>query len=204
MPVCVVVLAISPDRPGGPGDAKRPGRKSKEQVQAELHLINENELVNSWEYAVLVCNAHCGIENIGQRYCDRADCKNGFDAIRNQWGWSVTGITGHEERSGRYRPGQYGLDNQDMDGFGRVRHRRWIRNSRSPHQRGDRGGAWRSHRCRVRDEPSRVRLLRLKNISGPPFFQWADGSRPGLCWPWTGVQNQQVTGFGDATWEGVN
>lgn len=83
---------------------------------------------------MLVRNAHCGIENIGQRYCDRAECKNGFDAIRNQWGWGVTGITGHEERAGRYRPGQYGLDNQDMDGFGRVRHRRWIRNWRSPHQ----------------------------------------------------------------------
>ena len=68
-------------------EAKRPGRKSKDQVQAELHFIDENEPVKSWEYAVLVCNAHYEIENIGQLYRDRADCENGFDEIKNQWGW---------------------------------------------------------------------------------------------------------------------
>ena len=68
-------------------EAKRGGRKGKEQVQAELHFIDENEPVKSWEYAVLVCNAHYEIENIGQLYRDRADCENGFDEIKNQWGW---------------------------------------------------------------------------------------------------------------------
>jgi hypothetical protein len=67
--------------------AKRGGRKGKDQVQAELHFIDENEPVKSWEYAVLVCNAHYEIENIGQLYRDRADCENGFDEIKNQWGW---------------------------------------------------------------------------------------------------------------------
>lgn len=68
-------------------EAKRPGRKSKAQVQAELHFIDENEPVKSWEYAVLVCNAQYELANIGQLYRDRADCENGFDEIKNQWGW---------------------------------------------------------------------------------------------------------------------
>lgn len=69
-------------------EAKRTGRgKSKDQVQAELHFIDENEPVKSWEYAVLVCNAHYELQNIGQLYRDRADCENGFDEIKNQWGW---------------------------------------------------------------------------------------------------------------------
>ena len=67
-------------------EAKRAGR-GKEQAQAELHFIDENEPVKSWEYAVLVCNAHYELQNIGQLYRDRADCENGFDEIKNQWGW---------------------------------------------------------------------------------------------------------------------
>ena len=39
-------------------EAKKGGRKGKDQVQAELHFIDENEPVKSWEYAVMVCNAH--------------------------------------------------------------------------------------------------------------------------------------------------
>ena len=68
-------------------EARRPGRKDKEQAQAELHFIDENAPVKSWEYAVLVCNTHYELENIGQLYRDRADCENGFDEIKNQWGW---------------------------------------------------------------------------------------------------------------------
>jgi Transposase DDE domain group 1 len=68
-------------------EAKRAARKGKAQVQAELHFIDENEPIKSWEYAVLVCNAHYELQNIGQLYRDRADCENGFDEIKNQWGW---------------------------------------------------------------------------------------------------------------------
>jgi len=68
-------------------EVKKGGRKGKDEVQGELHFIDENEPVKSWEYAVLVCNAHYKIENIGQLYRDRADCENGFDEIKNQWGW---------------------------------------------------------------------------------------------------------------------
>ena len=67
---------------------KRSGRgKGKDAAQAELHFIDENEPVKSWEYAVLVCNAQYELQNIGQLYRDRADCENGFDEIKNQWGW---------------------------------------------------------------------------------------------------------------------
>jgi len=76
-------------------EVKRPGRpKRKDQVQAELHFVDENEPVKSWEYAVLVCNTHFELENIGQLYRDRADCENGFDEIKNQWGWG--GYTTHD------------------------------------------------------------------------------------------------------------
>jgi hypothetical protein len=69
-------------------EAKRPGRpKAKDPAQSELVFIDENEPVKSWEYAVLVCNTHYELENIGQLYRDRADCENGFDEIKNQWGW---------------------------------------------------------------------------------------------------------------------
>jgi hypothetical protein len=76
-------------------EVKRPGRpKRKDQVQAELHFVDENEPVKSWEYAVLVCNSSYELENIGQLYRDRADCENGFDEIKNQWGWG--GYTTHD------------------------------------------------------------------------------------------------------------
>ena len=69
-------------------ETKRAGRgKGKDQAQSELHFIDENEPVKSWEYAVLVCNTHYELQNIGQLYRDRADCENGFDEIKNQWGW---------------------------------------------------------------------------------------------------------------------
>ncbi len=67
-------------------EARRPERKDKEQAQAELHFIDENAPVKSWGYAVLVCNTHYGLENIGQLYRDRADGENSFDEIKNQWG----------------------------------------------------------------------------------------------------------------------
>jgi hypothetical protein len=41
-----------------------------------------------WEYAVMVADAQYPIEAIGQLYRDRADCENGFDELKNQWGLS--------------------------------------------------------------------------------------------------------------------
>ena len=60
---------------------------SSGQEQTELHFIDENEPAKSWEYAVLVCNTDYALEHIGQLYRDRADCENGFDEVKNQWGW---------------------------------------------------------------------------------------------------------------------
>ncbi len=52
-----------------------------------MALIDQNEATKNWEYAVLVCDTPYKLENMGQLYRDRADCENGFDEIKNQWGW---------------------------------------------------------------------------------------------------------------------
>jgi len=63
-------------------------QKNKSQKgQIDLLFIDENEPIKSWEYAVLVSNASYELQQIGQLYRDRADCENGFDEIKNQWGW---------------------------------------------------------------------------------------------------------------------
>jgi Transposase DDE domain group 1 len=46
----------------------------------------ENEMV-AWEFTVLVTNSDFEISAIGQLYRDRCDCENGFDELKNQWGW---------------------------------------------------------------------------------------------------------------------
>jgi hypothetical protein len=40
-----------------------------------------------WEYAALVTSLDAEILTLGQLYRDRADCENGFDELKNQWGW---------------------------------------------------------------------------------------------------------------------
>ena len=40
-----------------------------------------------WEYTVLATTATYELAAIGQRYRDRCDCENGFDELKNQWGW---------------------------------------------------------------------------------------------------------------------
>ena len=47
-----------------------------------------------WEYAVLVTSLASEILTIGQLYRDRADCENGFDELKNHWGWG--GFTTHD------------------------------------------------------------------------------------------------------------
>ncbi len=41
-----------------------------------------------WDYAVLVTDVNYPLEAVGQLYRDRADCENGFDELKNQWGLS--------------------------------------------------------------------------------------------------------------------
>jgi Transposase DDE domain group 1 len=40
-----------------------------------------------WEYTVLATNVPYDLAAIGQLYRDRCDCENGFDELKNQWGW---------------------------------------------------------------------------------------------------------------------
>jgi hypothetical protein len=62
-------------------------RKGKQLAQSQLQFIDVNEPVKLWEYAVLVCDAPYELHALGQLYRDRADCENGFDELKNQWGW---------------------------------------------------------------------------------------------------------------------
>jgi len=61
--------------------------KSAKPEQTCLELIDPNDPIKVWEYAVLVSNTQYPLEAIGQLYRDRADCENGFDELKNQWGW---------------------------------------------------------------------------------------------------------------------
>jgi len=67
---------------------------NREDPQQELHFIDSSDKVKLWEYAVLVTNADYPLEAFGQLYRDRADCENGFDELKNQWGWG--GYTTHD------------------------------------------------------------------------------------------------------------
>lgn len=59
----------------------------REKRQKRLQFAEPLQPVKLWEYTVLVTNADYDIDAIGQLYRDRADCENGFDELKNQWGW---------------------------------------------------------------------------------------------------------------------
>lgn len=63
-------------------------------TQPTLHFIDHSDKVKLWEYIVLVTNTDYSLETLGQLYRDRADCENGFDELKNQWGWG--GYTTHD------------------------------------------------------------------------------------------------------------
>jgi hypothetical protein len=52
-----------------------------------LELLLPDQDVELWEYAVLVTNSGYAAESMAQLYRDRADAENGFDELKNQWGW---------------------------------------------------------------------------------------------------------------------
>jgi hypothetical protein len=64
-------------------EAKKVGKRRGQQT---LQFANV-EAEKLWEYAVLVTNSDFDLAAIGQLYRDRADCENGFDELKNQWGW---------------------------------------------------------------------------------------------------------------------
>ena len=59
----------------------------REKRQKRLRFAEPLQPVKLWEYTVLVSNADYDLGAIGQLYRDRADCENGFDELKNQWGW---------------------------------------------------------------------------------------------------------------------
>lgn len=57
------------------------------KVEDQLEIWLKDEATHAYEYAVLVTNAQYDVHAIAQLYRDRADCENGFDELKNQWGW---------------------------------------------------------------------------------------------------------------------
>jgi hypothetical protein len=66
-------------------ETKKMGKRAKRQQS--LQFVDPLQPVKLWEYAVLVTNSDYDLDAIGQLYRDRADCENGFDELKNQWGW---------------------------------------------------------------------------------------------------------------------
>lgn len=66
-------------------EGKPAGKRAKRQQS--LQFAAPQTAAKLWEYAVLVTNGPYNLEAIGQLYRDRADCENGFDELKNQWGW---------------------------------------------------------------------------------------------------------------------
>jgi hypothetical protein len=54
---------------------------------AQIELLLPDKDVRAWEYAVLVTNSDYPLQQMAQLYRDRADAENGFDELKNQWGW---------------------------------------------------------------------------------------------------------------------
>ena len=80
------------------GDLLAAARKTRKKTtlpgQHMLQFVDENSPLTIWEYAVLVTDTAYDLEAIAQLYRDRADCENGFDELKNQWGWG--GYTTHD------------------------------------------------------------------------------------------------------------
>jgi hypothetical protein len=62
-------------------------RKTSTEAGEQIELLMPDKNVLVWEYAVLVTNSTYALDAFGQLYRDRADCENGFDELKNQWGW---------------------------------------------------------------------------------------------------------------------
>ena len=70
------------------GGIARERRVDGKQLQLDLAGPSVLEGERLWEYAVMVTDVKYPLEAIGQLYRDRADCENGFDELKNQWGLS--------------------------------------------------------------------------------------------------------------------
>ena len=66
---------------------KRRAKDEGDQLVLALPFDEVQDSAQAWEYTVLVTNAPYDLTAIGQLYRDRCDCENGFDELKNQWGW---------------------------------------------------------------------------------------------------------------------
>ena len=67
------------------------------EATGQLSFIDGSDRIKLYEHVVLVTSlGREGFElrALAQLYRDRADCENGFDELKNQWGW--TGFTSQE------------------------------------------------------------------------------------------------------------
>jgi Transposase DDE domain len=69
------------------GKAGKTEKSDKPDQAQQIEILMPNQDVQAWEYAVLVTNSQYPLQAFGQLYRDRADCENGFDELKNQWGW---------------------------------------------------------------------------------------------------------------------
>ena len=69
-------------RPAQSGVALR-----RNSAEGQMELLLPDQDVELWEYAVLVTDSSYPLESMAQLYRDRADAENGFDELKNQWGW---------------------------------------------------------------------------------------------------------------------
>jgi len=74
---------------------------TRKASEGQMELLLPDQDVEIWEYAVLATNSGYALESIhptdedlsvgtpamAQLYRDRADAENGFDELKNQWGW---------------------------------------------------------------------------------------------------------------------
>lgn len=64
----------------------RERRDERGQLRLALADMAVLEGQRLWEYSVLVTDVAYPLEAVAQLYRDRADCENGFDELKNQWG----------------------------------------------------------------------------------------------------------------------
>ncbi len=60
---------------------------TRKAAEGRMALLLPSQDVELWEYAVLVTKSSYPLESVAQLYRDRADAENGFDELKNQWGW---------------------------------------------------------------------------------------------------------------------
>ncbi len=78
-------IALTANGKGGRGKGR--GKQDDDQLVLALPHDEVQDSAQVWEYTVLTTNTDYDIAAIGQLYRDRCDCENGFDELKNQWGW---------------------------------------------------------------------------------------------------------------------